>query len=73
MTISDTCTGGTAPNTYAWTPGGATTSSITVSPTVTTTYSVTATDATGATQSGSVDDHGQPGAVVLGVADDEDD
>ena len=37
-----------------WTPGGATTSSITVSPTMTTTYTVTATDATGATQTESV-------------------
>ena len=37
-----------------WTPGGATTSSITVSPTATTTYTVTATDAAGATQTGTV-------------------
>ena len=32
---------------YAWSPGGATTNSITVSPTSTTTYTVTATNATG--------------------------
>ena len=35
---------GTGPYSYLWTPGGATTQSITVSPTVTTTYSVQVTD-----------------------------
>ncbi|HET6244532.1 MAG: gliding motility-associated C-terminal domain-containing protein [Bacteroidetes bacterium] len=47
---------GVGPYTYSWTPGGATTSTITVSPTANTTYSVIVTDACGntATQNRSI-------------------
>ncbi len=47
-------TGIPAGGTYLWTPGGATTSSITVSPTVNTTYYVTYTPLTGAPMSDSI-------------------
>src|SRR6266566_1640529 len=51
-TLTATPAGGTAPYTYSWSPGGATGSSITVSPGSTTTYTVTVTDAHGCTGSG---------------------
>jgi hypothetical protein len=47
-------TGGTAPYTYSWSPGGNTTSSVVVSPAVTTTYSVTVKDAAGCSSTGTV-------------------
>ncbi|MEM7354061.1 MAG: M36 family metallopeptidase [Acidobacteriota bacterium] len=43
-------TAGLAGHTYSWSPGGATTAQITVSPTVTTTYTVTATTSCGTAQ-----------------------
>lgn len=46
-----TASGGTS---YVWSPGGATTASITVSPTVTTTYAVLVTDSNGCTGTDSV-------------------
>ena len=49
-TFTATINGGTAPFNYLWSTG-ATTASITVSPTSTTTYSVTVTDANGCTAS----------------------
>lgn len=44
VTLTATPSGGSAPYTYLWLPGGETTQSITVIPTGTTTYSVSATD-----------------------------
>lgn len=46
-----TASGGTAPYSYDWQPGGMTTPNPTVSPTMTTTYTVTVTDANGCTGS----------------------
>jgi hypothetical protein len=46
LTLQTNVSGGTGPYTYNWS-NGATTSSVTVSPTVTTTYSVTVTDQNG--------------------------
>lgn len=47
VTLTATVQGGVSPFSYLWAPGGATTSSITVSPSVTTTYTVTVTAANG--------------------------
>jgi len=47
--LTATASGGTAPYTYKWQPGGATTQKIHVSPMSTTTYSVTVTDKNGCT------------------------
>lgn len=44
VTLTATPSGGAAPYTYLWLPGGETTQSITVIPTATATYSVTVTD-----------------------------
>ncbi len=44
ITLTAVPTGGAAPYTYNWLPGGETTQSITVSPSSTTTYSVSVTD-----------------------------
>lgn len=44
-----TATGGTAPYSYSWTPGGSTLANPTVMPNTTTTYEVTVTDANGCT------------------------
>lgn len=44
VTLTATPSGGAAPYTYLWSPGGETTQSITVTPNATTTYSVTVTD-----------------------------
>ena len=53
-TISANVSGGTAPVTIEWQPGGMTAASIDVTPTSTTTYTVTATDANGCTASDQV-------------------
>jgi hypothetical protein len=47
LTLTATPSGGSPGYTYSWSPGGATTQSITVSPVVTTTYTVTVTDSKG--------------------------
>ena len=51
VTISSSVVGGTPGYTYSWSPGGATTSNRTVSPTTTTTYTLTVTDSKGCTRS----------------------
>ena len=72
VTIADACTA--VPRRHVRVDAGRrTTSSITVTPTVTTTYTVTATDAAGATRPRPRDDHGEPGAVVHGLGDEDDD
>jgi hypothetical protein len=53
VTLTASPSGGTPLYTYSWSPGGATTQSITVSPTSTTVYTVTVKDANGCTQIGS--------------------
>lgn len=52
-TITAAATGGSGVYTYLWSPGGATTSSINVSPSSTTTYSVTVTDQSACSTEGS--------------------
>ncbi len=54
LLINAGASGGTASYTYTWNPGGATTSSITVSPSTNTTYTVNITDANGCTRIDSV-------------------
>lgn len=54
LVINANASGGTSSYTYSWNPGGATTSSITVSPTVNTTYTMTITDGNGCTRVDSV-------------------
>ncbi len=48
-TLNGSATGGTAPYTYAWTPGASTGTTASVKPLVTTTYTLTVTDANGCT------------------------
>jgi hypothetical protein len=52
--ITASGSGGVAPYTYSWNPGGATTSTINVCPVLATTYFVTATDANGCTGASNV-------------------
>lgn len=47
VTLSPSLTGGNPSFTYSWSPGGQTTSSITVAPSIVTIYTVTVTDANG--------------------------
>ncbi len=54
ITLTTNVTGGIGPLTYLWTPGGMTTSSITVSPATTTVYYVSVSDTCGNTATDSV-------------------
>jgi hypothetical protein len=56
VNLTMNCSGGTAPYSYSWTPGGSTAPSLSANPTVTTSYSVTARDSAGgsSTQSATV-------------------
>ena len=51
LTLGINATGGTPPYTYLWSPGGATTQSVSVSPTSNTSYSVVVKDANNCTSS----------------------
>ena len=55
VTLTANASGWTAPITYSWSPGGMTTSSVTVSPGSTTTYTVVVTDGNGCSASKSVE------------------
>lgn len=67
VTLTANASGGTGPYEYLWSPGGATTSSITVSPTSTTTYTVQVTDANdcSASANAEVEVYDRPTIVIV--------
>ena len=66
-TLSASSVYGVAPYTYAWSPGGATGSTVTVSPSTTTTYTVTATDACGNTSTATQIINVNPVSAISGI------
>jgi hypothetical protein len=54
ITLTVSPSGGVPPYTYSWSPGGATTASVTVSPASTTVYTATVTDSKGCSSTASV-------------------
>ena len=73
VTLTAKCTGGTPADTYSWSPGGATTPSITVSPTVDDDLHGHGDGCDRRDGDGLVGDHGEQHDVVCGVAAGADD